>query len=168
MPETVTTYTDEELGLGLNWDINPEDGQPLSPAIRRELRESRITRLQRDEAVKRAEFAERQVAFIAAGVTPDVRGEYFAKAYEGATDTDTVKAAWEALFPPEAAQGSQEDPAAGQRRIANAAGGEAPGGSSAIDIGEQLRAARGDRKKIMEILSSPEAREAGLRMKGLD
>jgi hypothetical protein len=168
MPETVTIYSDEELGLGPNWDINPEDGQPLSPSVRRELRESRIRLRRAEEAENRAELAERRLAFASAGVTTDIRGEYFAKGYDGDTSPEAVKAAWEALYPPqgEGSQGAGSTDA--QRRIAEAAGGEGGSGpGSAIELGEALKAARGDKKKIMEILASAPP-ESGVRLKGFD
>jgi hypothetical protein len=168
MPEQVTVYSDEELGLGPNWDINPEDGHPLSPSIRREVRESRIRLVRAEEAEKRAELAERRLAFSAAGVTPDVRGEYFARAYEGDTSTEAVKAAWEGLFPPSGGAGNGSTDTGAQQRIAEAAGSEGGSGpGSPTELSEALRAARGNKKKIMEILASAPA-ESGIRMKGFD
>lgn len=165
MPETVTTYTDEELNLSPGWDKDPDSGHDLSPAIRRELRQARILRVERDAAVKRAEESERLIGFAGAGVPQDERGKFFAKAYEGPSDAVAVKAAWDALFPT-GSGGTDADTSAAQR-IADAGGGDAGGAGQPIEFGEALRAAGGDVRKIKELLAQAPA-DAGVRLKGLD
>lgn len=168
MPETVTIYSDEELGLEPGWDTNPEDGQPLSPAIRRELRGSRIARKERDAAVRRAETAERQLALAGAGIPQDERGKFFAEHYDGPSDPASVKAQWEALFGPEGSGGAGDD-TAGQRRIAELGAGESGGSSGAggqtvEEWQAELRAARGNKQLVRAILAKAPP-ETGIRLK---
>ena len=100
-------YSDEELNLGPNWDLDPDSGQPLSPRIRDEVRKARVT--QHENAELRAKVAEsdRREAFRKAGIPADAKGEMFTKAYPDLTDPVDIKTTWEAAF------GPTETPAAG-------------------------------------------------------
>jgi hypothetical protein len=160
MPEL--TYSDQELGLEPGWDTD-EQGQPLGKHIREALRSSRIIQKQAAEARAEAEAAKRELAFYRAGVPQDARGQFFARAYDGPDDAESVKAAFEALWPTgnggtNSNEGSDGTETA--QRIAEAGSAGTPGGGSTVDFADALRAARGDNAKIRELIANapPEAR----------
>jgi hypothetical protein len=143
-------YTDEELGLARDWDLDPDTRQPLSPGVRDELRRARVTQHEVTELRAKVAESERREAFRAAGIPADAKGDLFSKTYEGPDDPATVKAQYEAIFGPPA------DPANGQtgattpdpsdaaaRRVADAgAAGAGQGGAPGdIDFAEGMRQA---------------------------
>lgn len=166
MPETVTVYSDEELGLQEGWELNPEDGQPLSPAIRRELRAARVLRLERDSAVQKAEAAERKYALAASGIPQDERGRFFIEHYDGPSDPAAAKAQFDALFGTDGtADGDGSANTDGQQRIAEAGVGETGNAVSALEqFQSDLKAARGDKAKLRALLMNAPP-EAGIRLK---
>ena len=128
-------YTDEELGLGPNWDVDPDSNQPLSPRIRTQLRRALVTEHESAELRERLAVVERREAYRKAGIPADARGDLFARGNPDLTDETEIKNAWEATFGPlEAAPAgagttgtSAADPATeAARRVADAAA--APGG----------------------------------------
>lgn len=164
----VTTYTDEELGLEPGWDQD-ENGQPLGRHIREALKSSRIIAKRAEAAEAEAAAAKRQLAFFKAGVPVDARGEFFAKGYDGPDDAESVKAAWEALWPSQAPTGegqeqNQNDGTEAAQRIASAGeGATPPGQAGTVKFEDALRAARGNPEKLRELIANAPA-EAGIKL----
>ena len=136
-------YTDEELNLGPNWDLDPDSGQPLSPRIRDEVRKARVTVHENAELRAKVAESDRREAFRKAGIPADAKGEMFTKAYPDLTDPVEIKTTWEAAFgtaepPTPGAPGTPApDPAADAARRtvdAGAAGAGQGGAPGDIDL----------------------------------
>lgn len=138
MSETMPTDTDEDL----------ED--VLDPKLREELRSARATRRQADEATKRADAAERELAFARAGIPDDAKGQMFRKAYEGdSADPAAVKAAFDEVFgEPQKEPIVPEAELEAQRRIAQAGTGATAGGT--VEFADALRSA-GTESEVMDL-----------------
>jgi len=128
-------YTDEELGLRADWDIDPDSNQPLSPRIRTQLRRALVVEHENKDLLARVAESDRREAYRKAGIPADARGDLFARGNPDLTDETDIKNAWEATFGPlePAAPGGTgsgaptADPATeAARRVADAAA--APGG----------------------------------------
>lgn len=131
-------YTDEELGLGPNWDVDPESNTPLSPRIRQQLRRALVAEHENKELKARVEAQERVESFRKAGIPADAKGDLFAKSYDGPDDPTSLKTAYEAIFgPTETTAGTgttttEPSNADAARRVADAGAtnggtGQAPG-----------------------------------------
>lgn len=151
-------YSDEELGLSPGWD------NELDPNIRRELRQSRITRREADELKRENEVLKRERTLARAGIPSDKRGELFARTYEGPVDDPAaVKAAYEDLFGQSAPAGETGTPATGDQRIADAgAAGASEGSPGVVDLADAIRAAKTPDEIKAIIRSAPP--EAGIRI----
>ena len=123
-------------------DFTPDEEaalEQLDPNIRRELREARKLKRQNQDALARAEKAERSLAFRDAGVPNTKLGELFMRGYDGPMDDpEKVKAAAIEYgvieAPAGAGAGQQPDPEAEARaRVAAAAGGAGAGPPSGPD-----------------------------------
>lgn len=140
MPKTVTIYDDAELGLNPGWD------EGLDPNISEMRRHAKITERENRELKERLTTLERKDTFAAVGIPRDVRGEAFAKVYEGdPADAEAVRSAYEALWGEIPPAGSVDDPAAADRKIADAAangGATTPGSPGSRDFAEAIRAAK--------------------------
>lgn len=128
------------------------DQDSLDPNIRKALR--KLEKDNHDLALKAA-IAERDAAFVRAGIPDTPIGQLFAKSYEGESDPAAVKAAYDALglteapasedLPPEPS-GPTDQELDAQRRIASAgAAGDNDGSiryedaiGSAKDVGEVM------------------------------
>ena len=129
-------YTDEELGLGPNWDLDPDSNQPLSPRIRTQLRRALVVEHESAELRAKLAVVERREAYRKAGIPADARGDLFARGNPDLTDETDIKNAWEATFGPLEPAGTAgtgtpgapvADPAAAAAaRVVDA--GAAPGG----------------------------------------
>lgn len=166
MPET--TYTDAELGL-TERDLSNADGTPLDENIRREIRQNRVLRRELDAANAREQARQRADAFRAAGVPDSPLGEMFIRANPDLTDPEAIKAEFAKVAPPapagtETTTTTTETPSTDtSQRIADAGAngtGSAAGGDE--DLAAALLAARGDNKKVMEIIANAPP-EAGIR-----
>jgi len=159
VPRTETIYEDDELGLSPGWD------EQLDPNIRRELRESRITRLQLKEANDELAVFRRTQALATAGIPQDKRGQAFAQVYNGSDDPAEVRQEFEGLFGPLDA-GTGGDAGAGtdaEGRIAAAgSAGASLGTPGTIDIGDAIKAAKTN-AEVLEIIRT-HGRQAGLSM----
>ena len=161
------TYDDDELGLSPGWD------EGLDPNIRRELKQARVDRKERDDLKVKVDAYERERTLARAGIPQDKRGELFARTYEGdLNDPAAVKAAYTELFgevtPGEPAGAAEGDPAAGDRRVAQAtAAGESLGVSGAIPFEDALRAAKTKDEVLELIRNAPESARSqdGYRMR---
>ena len=138
-------YTDEELNLGPNWDLDPDSNQPLSPRIRDEIRKARVIAHENEELRAKQAVFERQEAFRKAGIPADARGDLFARGNPDLTDPTDIKNAWEATFGPlEQETPTPGAPAAGApattpaeaaaRRVAEAGAAAAGAGGAPGDI----------------------------------
>lgn len=146
-------YDDDELGLEPGWD------EGLDPNIRRELKQARVARKELDEARTQLATYEKERVLSRAGIPQDKRGDLFARTYEGPTDDPgAVKAAWEELFGPVGEPAG--DPAAGDKRIADAAAaGTSQGTPGTVDLADAIRAAKTN-EEVLEIVRNapPEAK----------
>ena len=176
MPEL--HYSDDELGLNPGWDVDPESQQPLSKHIREEIRTNRILRRELNDVKQKQAVQERQLAFAKAGIPLDAKGELFAKAYEGESDPEKVREAYEAVFgkveqgsetggTPSGEEGPDEGTATAARIAASAQGGTTPADGGQVKFEEALLAARGDNKKIRELISAAGA-GAGIKLPDID
>ena len=137
-----TAYDDDELGLSPGWD------EHLDPNIRKDIRQARV--VARENADLKAQLAtfERERLLARAGIPSDRRGEVFAREYDGPVDDpEKIKAAYVELFGPLAApgegEGNEPDPAAGDRRIAEAAAaGTSQGTPGSIDLADAIKLAK--------------------------
>ena len=136
-------YTDEELGLTPNWDVDPESGSPLSPRIRQQLRRALVAEHENKELKAQVETWQRTESFRKAGIPADAKGDLFAKSYDGPDDPTSLKTAYEAIFGPTdanagAAQGTgtEAQNADAARRVADAGanGGSQSGAPGDIDL----------------------------------
>jgi hypothetical protein len=93
-----------------------------------------------DEALKRAEAAERRLAFAEAGIDlKDPKMAYFVKGYDGEVEAEKIRAAAEEagfLAQPQPTD-EQRDVLAGQQRIAAVASGAAPASPGDLARGMQ-------------------------------
>jgi len=158
VPRTETIYEDEELGLSPGWD------EQLDPNIRRELKDSRIARLQLKEAQAELAVFRRNSALATVGIPQDKRGQAFAKVYDGSDDPAEVTQAWEALFGPLDAgsgdEGSTASLTAEERIAAAGSAGANQGTPGTQDIGDAIKAAKTN-AEVMEIIRT-HGRAAGL------
>jgi hypothetical protein len=163
MPETV--WTDAELGL-TEQDLTNTDGTPLDENIRREIRASRVVRRENETLKAQIAANERADAYRKAGIPDTPLGAMFVKANPDLTDPDEIKAKF-AEIAPAASEGtpatppvtSTPDTAASQAIADAAASGSGSAAPGDVDLGAALLAARGDNKKVMEIIANapPEA-----------
>lgn len=112
-------YDDDELGLRPGWDTDPDSGQRLSPTIREQLRKSLVRTKENAELKAELDTIKKTQSFQRAGVPNDARGDVFAKTYDGPTDPDSVRVAFEALF------GKVEESGNGSAAGTGAANGDA-------------------------------------------
>jgi hypothetical protein len=91
-------YDDDELGLRVGWDVDPDSGQRLSPTIREQLRKSLVRTKENDALKAELDGLKKTQALQRAGVPNDARGDVFSKTYDGPNDPDSVRVAFEALF----------------------------------------------------------------------
>jgi hypothetical protein len=164
MPKTEVTYTDEELGLSEGWD------EQLDTNIRRELKQARIDRLELKSANAELSTYRRVASFSTAGVPSDVKGQAFAKVYEGSDDPAEVKAAYEALFGPitEAGNDDAKSDTAADKRIADAtSAGTSQGLPGTKDFADALKEAKTTKEVLDLIKNAPEGARSpdGYRMR---
>jgi hypothetical protein len=134
-------YSDEELNLGPNWDVDPDSNQPLSPRIRQQLRRALVAEHENKDLKARVEAQERVESFRKAGIPSDAKGDLFAKSYEGPDDPTSLKTAYESIFgtieaPNGTSTGTTPDPqnADAARRVADAGAKGAGSGGAPGDI----------------------------------
>lgn len=160
MPELV--YSDEELGLAPGWDS--QDGVPLKPAIRSQLKQTALLAKKLEEAEATIAAQSRADAFRRAGIPDDKRGDAFAKVSTAdPSNPEAVKAEFEELFgvpDPEAAQKAQE--LAEAQRIA-AAGGTQTGTPGTVKFEDALRNPDLTPAQVVELIKNAPP-ETGLRM----
>jgi hypothetical protein len=132
-----------------------------------------VTRRELETAQTRLADLERERVLTRAGIPADKRGELFARTYEGSLeDPGAVKAAYEDLFGPiGAGHQSQDDPAAGERRIAEAGAAAGEGGNpGSVDFADAIRAAKSVEEVKELIRNAPEGARSqdGYRMRLAD
>ena len=156
MPKTVTTYTDEELGLAEGWD------EQLDPNIKEMRRHAKVT--ERENRELKAQLAERTRidSFASAGVKNDARGQAFARLYEGDGSPEDVKERYEELFGPIEVAGGNSAAAStsADQRIADATNaGSSQGTPGTVDLAEAIRSAK-TVEEVKEIIrhAPPEAK----------
>lgn len=133
-------YTDEELGLRPDWDIDPDSRQPLSPTIRQQLRRAHVLNHENQALSAKVAEADRREAFRQSGIPADAKGDLFAKSYDGPDDPTSVRTAYESIFgklaePEGSAAGTTTDATTeAARRVADAGAGAAGQGGAPGDI----------------------------------
>lgn len=112
-------YEDDELGLRPGWDVDPDTGQRMPPHIREALRKSVVRQKENEDLKAELEGFKKSQALQRAGVPNDARGDVFAKTYDGPSDPDSVRVAFELLF------GKVDEPANGSTAGSASATGDA-------------------------------------------
>ena len=130
---------------------NTLDGQPqpLDPKIRKQLKKQ--AKDLKDAQAKLAK-QDREIAFAKAGIPDDQKGEALMRVYDGDLEKTKIRATYEELF---GELGVEDDDLGTQQRIANAGkGGGTPNATGEVEFADALRAARGDNKKVLELLAN--------------
>lgn len=128
----------------------PDDFEDEEPSGLRKIIGERTT--ERDQAFARAEAAERQLAFMKAGIPDSPLANYFVETYSGDLSADAIKSKAAELGIIQASQEDQqrnEDIAANQR-IANAEAGQ-QNPSPLPSLEDQIRAA-GSQEELEALL----------------
>lgn len=134
--------TAEDLGL------STEAHQALDPNIRKQLGRARAAEKERDEAVQRAQAAERELALHRAGIPDTPLGQFFAQSYNGDLSPEAIKtkatelgliAGGEHGQPPQIPDPAEIE---AQRRLAQAAGQPPPAPDAAGEFQRAIAAAK--------------------------
>lgn len=144
--------TAEDLGL------SQDQHQALDPNIRKQLGRARAAEKERDEALERAQAAERELALARAGIPDSPMGKFFAESYAGELSSEAIRAKATELGLLGADQGApagaaQPDPAdlEAQRRLAQAGGQPPPVPDKAAEFMQAVRAGKSQAEVLAAI-----------------